>query len=94
MPATIGDLANLEYLYLDNNALQEVPAEIGQLDLKQFLIYENQLTSVPDSFRTFSPSELCMMQGNPGFSCADIGSSSSCCTTQNCGDTATCYPPP
>ena len=85
---------NLRILDLGFNSIQAVPTEIGQLDLNQFFIHENQLTSVPDSFRTFSPSSLCNMDGNSGFSCANIDSSGSCCTTQNCGDTSTCYTPP
>ena len=30
------------------------------------------------------------MDGNSGFTCEHVGSSSSCCTTDNCG-TSTCY---
>ena len=95
IPTIIGDLANLEYLYLSDNSITTVPSVIGQLNLLiKFEIDNNQLTSLPETFRTFSPSSLCKMDGNSGFSCANIGSSSSCCTTQNCGDTSTCYTPP
>jgi Leucine-rich repeat (LRR) protein len=94
VPSSIGDLVNLRHLDLGFNSIQAVPAEIGQLDLLQFSIQANQLTSVPDSFRTFNPQNLCMILGNPGFSCVNVLSESSCCTTQNCGDTSTCYTPP
>ena len=46
------------------------------------------------SYTTEAPTSVCKMDGNSGFSCANIDSSGSCCTTQNCGDTSTCYTPP
>jgi Leucine-rich repeat (LRR) protein len=94
VPASVGDLTNLMSLFLSYNSITTLPAEISQLNLVIFMIDNNQLTSVPETFRTFSTSSLCSMDGNSGFSCANIDSSGSCCTTQNCGDTSTCYTPP
>jgi leucine-rich repeat protein SHOC2 len=98
IPTTIGDLANLVNLYLSHNAIQTVPAEIGQLtSLKRLRLSYNDLTGVPVTFRTLDPTIDCDLEGNlhSGFTCANVGVSSSCCTTVNCdSDTSTCYAPP
>ena len=48
MPAEIGQLTSLEWLYLNDNQLTSVPAEIGQLtSLVELDLHNNQLTSVP-----------------------------------------------
>ena len=84
IPTTIGDLANLELLYLGSNAIQTVPAEIGQLtSLRRLRLSFNDLTGVPDTFRTWGPTVECLLNGNPGFSCANVAADSSCCTADN-----------
>ena len=88
----------MERLYLDSNSIQTVPSEIGQLtSLKRLRLSYNDLTGVPVTFRTLYTINDCDLEGNlhSGFTCANVGISSSCCTTLNCdGDTSTCYAPP
>ena len=45
----------------------------------------------PDEFRTVNPSFGCLLSNNPGFSCANVGAGTSCCTgdglfSNNCGE--------
>ena len=98
IPASIGNLVKLQYLFLKGNSIQTVPSEIGQLtSLKRLRLSFNDLTGVPVAFRTLDPTIDCNLKGNlhSGFTCANVGSSSSCCTADNCdGDTGTCYAPP
>ena len=95
IPTTIGNLVNLEQLRLDGNSIQAVPAEIGQLTLQLIYLASNDLQGVPDTFRNFNPTwDECTLDGNTGFSCANITLGTSCCTAENCGgDTSTCYTP-
>jgi len=44
--------------------------------------------------RTLDPTIDCRLNGNPGFSCANVHFDSSCCTADNCVDTGTCYASP
>ena len=49
LPDTIGQLSNLQSLYLDNNQLTGLPDVIGQLSNLQWLYLDNnQLTGLPD----------------------------------------------
>ncbi|NCW90370.1 MAG: leucine-rich repeat domain-containing protein, partial [Rhodocyclales bacterium] len=48
IPAEIGQLTNLQYLYLDHNQLVNIPAEIGQLtNLRDLRLHNNHLTTLP-----------------------------------------------
>ncbi|QLE48966.1 TIR domain-containing protein [Nostoc sp. C057] len=48
LPPEIGQLANLQTLYLYNNQLSSLPPEIGQLtNLQTLYLYSNQLSSLP-----------------------------------------------
>ncbi len=48
LPAEIGKLSNLEYLYLNNNQLTSLPSDIGSLsNLKELNLDDNKLTSLP-----------------------------------------------
>ncbi len=48
LPATIGELSNLEELHLDSNALEDIPAEIGNLyQLRTLSLRANALMSLP-----------------------------------------------
>ena len=96
LPTEIGALTGLLQLYLSDNAITSVPPEIAALTALTALDLEgNQLTGVPPAFRTFNPTGAdipCDLSDNsPGFSCANVGAGTSCCTFRNCGDTATCY---
>ena len=69
-----------------------MPTEIGALTgLESLDLFSNQLTGVPTEFRTWGPSSYCDLYDNPGFSCANVGAGTTCCTANNCGDTSTCY---
>ena len=92
VPTELGALAALLRLFLNSNALASVPTELGALaGLTQLLLSNNQLTGVPAEFRTFNPSWICTLSGNPSFSCANVGAGTSCCTVNNCGDVGTCF---
>jgi len=41
---------------------------------------DNQLTGLPTEFRTWGPSSYCGLYDNPGFSCANVGAGTTCCT--------------
>ena len=48
LPAEIGNLINLQQLWLNNNQLTLLPAEIGKLiKLQHLYLHNNQLTSLP-----------------------------------------------
>jgi internalin A len=48
LPREIGQLTNLQSLYLWNNQLSSLPPEIGQLSkLRSLYLYKNQLSSLP-----------------------------------------------
>ena len=50
-------------------------------------LYDNQLTGLPTEFRTLKPSTFCVLSGNPGFSCANVGAGTTCCNADNnCGE--------
>ena len=54
IPAELGDLTNLEELYLNNNQLTgEIPAELGDLTkLTELQLRSNQLTGcIPEGLR-------------------------------------------
>ena len=93
LPTEIGALTVLKYLDLGFNAITTVPSELAALTgLVDLWLYDNQLTGVPTEFRNWGPSEFCGLSGNAGFSCANVGAGTSCCTADNCpGRTSTCY---
>ena len=73
-----------------------MPTEIAALTGLTWLdLGYNQLTGVPAEFRTWGPSKSCFLSRkgfSKGFSCANVGAGTSCCTSDNCGgDTSTCY---
>ena len=88
VPTELGALTGLTSLGLSGNAITSVPTELGALTGLKFLgLRNNQLTGVPTEFRTWGPSQICTLYGNPGFSCANVGAGTSCCTADNsCGE--------
>ena len=65
-----------------------MPTELAALTgLTSLVLRGNQLTGVPTEFRTFNPSGACYLFANPGFSCANVGAGTTCCTSRNnCGE--------
>ena len=102
VPTELGALTSLTNLQVPGNALTSLPSEIvaAMTGLDRLELNNNQLTGVPAEFRTVDPSfgqgiaGVCYLSGNPGFSCANVGAGTSCCTADNCGDTSTCYGSP
>jgi internalin A len=48
LPSEIGQLSNLQSLYLTDNQLTSLPPEIGELSsLQELSLFDNQLTSLP-----------------------------------------------
>ena len=92
VPTEVGALTGLDDLNLYSNAITSVPTELAALtDLAYLGLNANQLTEVPTEFRTVNPSFGCLLSNNPGFSCANVGAGTSCCTGDvqfgnNCGE--------
>ena len=83
LPPSLGDLGPfVRFLTLAGNAITSLPTELGDLSGLTFLGLEgNQLTGVPTEFRTWGPSDACRLSNNdPGFSCANVGAGTTCCT--------------
>ena len=96
LPTEIGALTSLVYAYLHSNNIASVPSELGALtNLEGLYMHQNDLAGVPAVFQTFAPSAYCFLSDDdPGFSCANAGFGTSCCTADNRGDTSTCYGSP
>ena len=87
VPTELGALTGLKFLDLTDNAITSVPTEFGALTgLVGLSLEDNQLTGVPTEFRTWGPSDACLLSDNPGFSCANVGAGTSCCTGANNGN--------
>ena len=92
----LGALTGLSYPDLGGNAITSVPTELTALTGFEALgLYSNKLTGVPAEFRTVNPTgsySTCRLENNdPGFSCANVGAGTSCCTSANCpAGTSTC----
>ena len=81
LPTELGALTSLKDLDLQSNAITSLPTELGALTgLEGLGLWDNRLTGVPTEFRTWGPSDLCGLYDNPGFSCANVGAGTSCCT--------------
>ena len=93
LPTEIGTLTGLVELRLNENAITAVPTELAALTgLVVLYLDNNQLTGVPAEFRTVNPLYGCFLFGDPGFSCANVGAGTTCCTADNCpAGTSTCY---
>ena len=80
----LGALTGLTNLRLQDNAITAVPPGLGAFTgLRSLFLQNNQLTGVPADFRTVNPSGFvanCNLSGNPGFSCANVGAGTICCT--------------
>ena len=98
LPTEMGALTSMQYLLLEDNALSSLPTEIGALTgLVNLDLEDNQLTGFPAELQTWDMSNNCVLASNdPGFSCANVGAGTACCTASNCpnGGTSTCYTPP
>ena len=94
LPTEMGALTSMQFLVLDSNAITAVPTELGALtELFNLQLQDNQLTGFPAELQTLDTSNICNLSTNPGFSCANVGADTSCCTVNNCpnGGTETCY---
>ena len=93
IPTEIGLLTLVETMNLTGNALTAVPSEIAALPSLEVLgLNDNAITELPDEFVIVNPSDVCALSNNaPGFSCANVGFGTTCCTVENCGDLSTCY---
>jgi len=92
VPTEIGALTSLSYLYLVDNAITSVPSEIAALpSLSELRLSTNALTGVPPEFQTWGPSVRCELASNLGFSCANVGADTTCCSADNCGDVTSCF---
>ena len=81
VPTELGALTGLTTLDLGSNAITSVPTELAALTgLFLLSLFNNQLTGVPTEFRTWGPVGGCDLYDNPGFSCANVGAGTSCCT--------------
>ncbi|AXT59675.1 hypothetical protein D1816_04655 [Aquimarina sp. AD10] len=60
LPSQIGDLSMLSLLYLQNNGIESIPAEISNLSqtLTQFLLSNNPLKSIPTQIGTLTNLEF------------------------------------
>ena len=80
LPTELGALTGLTSLNLGSNAITSVPTELAALTgLETLALEDNQVTGVPTAFRTVNPSN-CYLFYNPGFSCANVGAGTTCCT--------------
>ena len=71
----------MKTLLLNENAITSLPSELGALTGLTYLdLDRNKLTGVPEEFRTVNPSSHCALSVNPGFSCANVGAGTTCCT--------------
>ena len=99
VPSQLGSLrTTLRVLRLNNNAIAALPGQLASLTtLRTLQVEDNLLTGLPAAFQSWGPITRCELSGNPsdsGFSsdfCANVGATTSCCTVDNCGDTAYCY---
>ena len=77
LPAGLGQLVNLQWLYLERNQLMNLPAELGKLTkLRQLIVNENQLGSLPAEIgqlhaesghaATVPPSRVCRVGRSAG----------------------------
>ena len=81
VPTEIGALTALTKLALSSNNIASVPTELAALTGLTWLdLTYNQLTGVPTDVRTVNPTDSCYLLGNPGFSCANVGAGTTCCT--------------
>jgi Leucine-rich repeat (LRR) protein len=65
LPTEIGNLTNLQFLYLSDNELTHLPSEIGNLtNLLQLHVYRNQLISLPPEIGNLSNLETLALNGN------------------------------
>ena len=95
LPTEMGALTSMQNLLLEGNALSSLPTEIGALTgLVNLDLEENQLTGFPAELQTWDMSNTCRVDNQlRGFSCANVGAGTACCTASNCpnGGTGTCY---
>ncbi|MBE8999850.1 leucine-rich repeat domain-containing protein [Nostoc sp. LEGE 12447] len=66
LPSEIGQLTNLQTLYLNNNQLSSLPSEIGQLtNLQTLYLNNNQLSSLPSEIGQLTNLQSLDLSTNP-----------------------------
>ncbi len=65
LPAELGQLSNLQHLFLQNNQLTQIPAELGQLSkLQELSLHNNQLTQLPPELGQLSNLQKLFLHSN------------------------------
>jgi len=65
VPRRVGELTNLEVLYLYNNQLTDLPLEIFELTaLKVLSLIDNQFTKLPQEIKNLKNLNLLILSGN------------------------------
>ncbi len=66
LPPEIGDLVNLQWLFIENNRFASLPHEIGKLkDLRVFIAANNNLKSLPAEMLKLKSLRMLDLRGNP-----------------------------
>ena len=72
LPEAIGQLSQLQVLYLSGNQLSMLPEAIGQLSqLQELNLFSNQLNALPETIQSLEKLEKLFLHGNPDLGLPD-----------------------